>query len=250
MTNLSHATPYALILAVAAVGVLHTLVPDHWMPIVALGRSRGWSRGRTARAAAIAGLGHTLSTLAIGVVIWAVGAVFAARYAHGVNVAAALALLGFGGWVAWTGWRELAAGHGHGHEHFEHAHVHAHEGGPRHVHWHEHHREDWHVVEGGTAALHQHTHAEHGRTALLLVLGSSPMIEGLPAFFAASNYGAALLGLMSAVFAASTTATYVVGSTAALASAERISFGFLERYGEVLSGLTIAGVGVFALLTA
>jgi len=250
MPYAAHATSFALILAVAAVGVFHTIGPDHWMPIVALARSRGWSRGRTARAAAIAGIGHTLSTLAIGVVIWGVGAVFAARYAHGVNLVAALALLGFGGWVAWTGWRELKSGGAHGHEHFEHAHLHAHDGGMRHVHWHEHHREDWHPAEGGSAVLHAHAHAEHGRTALLLVLGSSPMIEGLPAFFAASNYGLALLALMSAVFAASTIATYVAVSTAALAGAERISFGFLERYGEVLSGLTIAAVGLFALLTA
>ena len=247
--DLSHATSFALILAVAAVGVFHTLVPDHWMPIVALARSRGWSRARTARAAAIAGIGHTASTLAIGIVIWGVGVAFASRYAHGGNVVAALALLAFGGWVAWAGWRELSAGRGHGHEHFEHAHLHVHDDGVRHVHWHEHSQEDWHPVEGGAAAMHWHAHAESGRTALLLVLGSSPMIEGLPAFFAASNYGPGVLVLMSTVFAASTLVTYVVASTAALAGAERISFGFLERYGEVLSGLTIAGVGVFALLT-
>ena len=42
------------------------------------------------------------------------------------------------------------------------------------------------------------------RTALLLILGSSPMVEGIPAFFAASRYGVALLVLMAVVFAAST----------------------------------------------
>ena len=39
-----------LIGAVAAVGVLHTIVPDHWVPITLIARQRGWSKGETARA--------------------------------------------------------------------------------------------------------------------------------------------------------------------------------------------------------
>ena len=49
-----------------------------------------------------------------------------------------------------------------------------------------------------------HKHRASARTALLLILGSSPMVEGIPAFFAASRYGVALLVLMAVVFAAST----------------------------------------------
>ena len=41
-----------LIGAVAAVGVLHTIVPDHWVPITLtlIARQRGWSKAETARA--------------------------------------------------------------------------------------------------------------------------------------------------------------------------------------------------------
>ena len=44
---------------------------------------------------------------------------------------------------------------------------------------------------------HTHKHKTTGRTALLLILGSSPMVEGIPAFFAASRYGGALVAVMS-----------------------------------------------------
>ncbi len=44
---------------------------------------------------------------------------------------------------------------------------------------------------------------------MLLILGSSPMVEGIPAFFAASLYGVGLLAVMAVVFAASTMVTYV-----------------------------------------
>ena len=242
-----------LITTVAAVGVLHTLVPDHWAPIVVLGRQQGWSVSRTARAAAIAGFGHVTTTLLLGIVLWLVGASLAVRYAHLVSVAAALALLGFGLWIAYSGWRELREHDGHGHSHaadLAHAHDHRHDDGVRHVHWHEHAAAEWHVAEDGLATLHVHEHAVAGRTALLLILGSSPMVEGIPAFFAASTYGVPLLLTMTAVFAGATILTYVSVSVAGIAGLQRISLGPLERYGEVASGLFVALVGVYAVITA
>jgi hypothetical protein len=239
-----------LVATVAAVGVLHTLVPDHWAPIVVVGRQQGWSVLRTARAAAIAGFGHVASTLVLGLILWAVGASLALRYGHAVNVAAAVALIAFGAWIGFSGWRELRGEHDHGHSHLEHAHVHRHADSTQHVHWHHHHLEDWHAVEGGVGVLHEHDHAVAGRTALLLILGSSPMIEGLPAFFAASTSGPALIGVMAVVFALATIATYVTVSSFAIAGLQRVSLGPLERYGEVLSGAFVALVGVYALITA
>jgi hypothetical protein len=38
-----------LVLSVAVVGVLHTAVPDHWVPITLIARQRGWSRAETRR---------------------------------------------------------------------------------------------------------------------------------------------------------------------------------------------------------
>jgi ABC-type nickel/cobalt efflux system permease component RcnA len=244
-----HGNATLLIWAVLAVGVLHTLVPDHWVPIAALARRHGWSSLRTALAAAGAGLGHVSSTLLLGLAVWTIGAVAAARYAHLVDVFSALALIGFGTWFAVSGWRELHGARDHGHEHFGHAHVHRHSGGLEHTHWHEHQAEDWHVG-GGAAALHEHSHAASGRTALILILGSSPMIEGLPLFFAASTAGAQLIVVMALVFALATIATYVVVTTTATLGLQRVSFGPVERYGEMLSGAFVALVGLYALLSA
>jgi hypothetical protein len=81
-----------------------------------------------------------------------------------------------------------------------------------HAHWHDHAADTTHEIGPDTEAappLHTHKHRTSARTALLLILGSSPMVEGIPAFFAASRYGVALLVLMSIVFAASTIITYV-----------------------------------------
>ena len=241
-----------LIVTVAVVGVLHTAVPDHWAPIVVLARQQGWSTARTARSAALAGVGHVTTTLLLGVLLWVVGTALAARYAHLVSMVSAFALLAFGLWIAYGGWKETRESrvHDHGHSHFGHAHLHRHEGGPVHVHWHEHHDADWHVVDGRVAVLHAHEHSTSGRTALLLIMGSSPMIEGIPAFLSASTKGLALLGAMAVVFALSTIVTYVALCVTGARGLQRTSLGPLEKYGEVLSGLFVAAVGIYALLTA
>jgi hypothetical protein len=92
--------------------------------------------------------------------------------------------------------------------------------------------------------LHVHMHRMSGRTALLLILGSSPMIEGLAAFLAASRLGVTTILVMSIAFALSTIATYVVLCVVSAEGMQRVRLGPLERYGEVISGVFIALGGV------
>ena len=239
-----------LLLAVLAVGVLHTMVPDHWAPIALLARRHGWSRAHTARTAALAGVGHTLSTLAIALAVWFAGALLAVRFGHLVSVASSIALVGFGLWIAAAGWREVKAEQTHEHSHFGHAHVHRHADGMEHRHWHSHGEEDWHAVDGNLALapLHEHAHETSSSTALLLILGSSPMVEGIPAFFAAGRYGAGLLAVMAIVFAGATIATYVALCVASASGIQRLSLGAFEEYGEVISGAFIAVLGAAFLI--
>jgi len=192
------------------------MVPDHWAPITLIARQRGWSKIETARAALGAGTGHVLSTLFLGLIVWVAGVAVAAKFGHWIEIISSVALIAFGLWIAVSGWREMATERTH-----EHAHAHGHDHGD-----------------------HHHEKAKGQRTALLLILGSSPMVEGLPAFFAAGKYGVGLIAIMSLVFAVSTIATYMVLCVASVAGLERVKLGAIEQYGEVLSGTFIALVGV------
>jgi ABC-type nickel/cobalt efflux system permease component RcnA len=213
-----------LIGAVAAVGVFHTLVPDHWVPIAVLARQRGWSQAETARAAAQAGTGHIVSTLAIAVVVWFAGVTAAKRYGAAIDTASSMALIGFGLWIAISAWRE------------EHRHrTHSHPTGAIDAH-----RTD---VQHGDASAGA-TAQRGSRTALLLIVGSSPMVEGIPVFFAAGGYGVGMIGLMATVFAATTIATYVLLCVSSASRLQSIHSGAFERHGEALSGATIAIVGL------
>jgi hypothetical protein len=257
-----------LVGAVLAVGVLHTLVPDHWVPIMLIARQEGWSPRETARAALLAGTGHTLSTLLIGLLAWIAGVVFAAKFGSLVSTVSSLALIAFGGWIAISSLRELHDVHGDDH-HYHHGlpslapagagtalltrHVHVHRHGAQvvHAHRHEHGPETWHdarKIDEAGPPLHEHAHPRSARTALLLILGSSPMVEGIPAFFAAAKYGPGLISLMAVVFAIATIATYIVLCVSSAAGLARTKVSALERYGEVLSGAVIVLVGLVFLI--
>jgi nickel/cobalt transporter (NicO) family protein len=323
---MSSSSALLLVGAVAAVGVLHTVVPDHWVPITLLARQRGWTRAETMRVAFKAGVGHVVSTLVIGAIVWLAGVAVAQRFGHWIDTLASLALVGFGIWIGLSAWRDLHAhggqGHGHSHEALHGERISAIHGLELQRLQTEHGVLDLSIYESGvpprfrltgnygdsavlqtrrdngqrqtfvfanrgaywesteeipephqfgvtltidhdghghtaSACFSEHSHgpAGHGhdpgprdkgggRTALLLILGSSPMIEGLPAFFAASKYGLGLVILMSFVFGVATIATYVVLCVFSTAGLKRLRLGRWERYGEVLSGGFIALVGV------
>jgi len=116
-----------------------------------------------------------------------------------------------------------------------------------HAHWHDHAADTAHEIgldSDDNPPPHTHKHKTRGKTALLLILGSSPMVEGIPAFFAASRYGVALVAVMAVVFAVSTIVTYVALCVLSTAGLQRMQLGPIERYGEVVSGAFIALVGV------
>lgn len=176
-----------------------------------LARQSKWTRGQTVRAASIAGLGHTLSTLAIASVVWLAGVALAARFGHLVSILSSFGLIGFGLWIAIASIREIGSRV---------------------------------ACDRGPDRLA----GPNARITLLLILGSSPMIEGIPVFFAAARFGAGLLAIMAVCFALATIVTYVVLCIASRAALQNLSFGPLERYGEVLSGVTIAIVGIVFLV--
>ncbi|MHB8563881.1 MAG: hypothetical protein ACYDDA_07995 [Acidiferrobacteraceae bacterium] len=224
--NAAPDSAYLLILAVFLVGVLHTMVPDHWLPIAVMGRQQGWSRLQTARAAFIAGTGHVLSTLLIGIAFWGVGTIFAHTLGHYLNVLTSFALLAFGAWIVWSSRTEMGHDRAHHHAH-PHAVTHSHTHRYPHVHH--------HVGE---------KKKKNARMALLLILGSSPMLEGIPAFLAAAPFGVGLIVVMSIVFALSTILTYVILCVYSTALLQSTRLGAVERYGEVLSGFVIMAVGL------
>jgi len=66
---------YTLLVAALSIGFIHTLIgPDHYLPFVALGKSNKWTDARTLSVTFLCGLGHVVSSLAMGAIGIALGA--------------------------------------------------------------------------------------------------------------------------------------------------------------------------------
>ncbi len=66
----------ALLVAAAGVGFGHAVLPDHWVPLAVLGRTRRYPLSRVARLSGLAGVAHVLMSLILGALIIAVGLQF------------------------------------------------------------------------------------------------------------------------------------------------------------------------------
>lgn len=56
-----------LFISVLAISILHAILPNHWLPVVALSRQFAWTGRKTAGITMLAALAHSLSTVLIGI---------------------------------------------------------------------------------------------------------------------------------------------------------------------------------------
>src|SRR5690349_1213015 len=72
-----HAPSLLLLLgAAAAVAILHSIMPDHWVPLAVVARTQRWSLLHVGRISLLASLGHVITSLIFGGIIAAIGLQF------------------------------------------------------------------------------------------------------------------------------------------------------------------------------
>ncbi len=62
-----------LIAGSLVLSALHALIPNHWLPVLAIAKKEHWSMAKTTRVTLVTGLSHALSTVLIGFVIGIAG---------------------------------------------------------------------------------------------------------------------------------------------------------------------------------
>lgn len=212
----------------AAIGFVHTIVgPDHYLPFIVLSGARGWSRTKTMLITLACGLGHILSSIALGFAGIALGiAVFkleAVESARG-QIAGWL-LIAFG--LAYSVWGLHRALKGRPHEH-----THFHGAGVIHSHGHDH--------SGG----HAHVHSASGRSVtpwvLFTIFVFGPCEPLIPLImYPAAKHNIASVVLVASVFGITTIGTMLAVVLASSYGLRRIPVGKLDRYSHALAGLAI-----------
>jgi nickel/cobalt exporter len=233
--------PSVLVATAAGTAAFHTLIPDHWLPFVLVGRARRWSARTTALVSATSAVIHTGLSVVLGLLALGVGEAAALAIGGRLTRASGWMLLGFGLLYAIWAWRKGGHFHPGGallHAPDEGGSCDGHEGpqGGEHLHYHADDR--WIRSEAGMSA-----------GALALIVGLNPCILILPILVATAERGRAAVALVAAAYSLTTIALMVGLSVAGVVGARRFAVPAIARHMETFSGLLIALVGaVFVVL--
>jgi nickel/cobalt transporter (NicO) family protein len=216
----------ALMVTAGTVGALHSLAPDHWLPFAALARARNWTPLRTARLAALCGVGHVTVSAVLGVsAVW-VGREAVEKLGTTLQAVAPLLLIAFGCvYLVLALWRISRSRIMHHVDHLE---------GVPHDHGHGHH----------------HHHSGRGLTewGLFLLFCADPCIALIPMIVAASSGGWGATGAVVLVYEIATVSAIVILVQTAHAGVRAVRFPWLDRYGDALAGAVIILLGATVTL--
>ncbi len=220
----------ALLAAAAGVGFGHAILPDHWVPLAVLGRTRRYSLSRIARLSGLAGIAHVLVSLVLGAVIIAIGLRFRSTIQSAQDTIIGCVLIATG--LGFAVYELTGHDHGHGHDHHDHDH-HDHEHGAL---------TDQHPRRGGIKSL----------AAVMVPFGAaaSPDLTILPVFLAATTAGIATAVGSLVIFAAVTIGTIVGLTLAAARGGYEVRGEWLERWGNAITAIVLVVIGALVLTGA
>lgn len=246
MSGSGNSSVAALLLGAFSIAALHALIPSHWLAFALVGRAQKWTTRRTLTITALAGTGHVLLTVALGLLLALAGKGLLRAIPPAVEHAAAAGLLiVLGVYFVWSGQRHEGCHH-HGHKHDAEAaplnaasQVGAAIGTP----------------SANEAGANRHGIAGRlgeGRTimsALVLGMTLSPCLDLLTIYVAGVGVSWTVLAAISAIMAATTVGMMTLLVWLTLRGLERVRLTWLERNeGAVVGGALIAlGVLLFFL---
>lgn len=88
---------YSIFIGSLLLSFLHAVIPNHWLPVLAIGRKDNWTLKEITTVTFLSGLAHALSTIVIGLVLGLLGLQLAGKIQYFTHfiAPAILILLGF-----------------------------------------------------------------------------------------------------------------------------------------------------------
>jgi nickel/cobalt transporter (NicO) family protein len=210
---------YQIFIGSLILSTIHALIPNHWLPLIAIGKTEKWSLSRILWATVITGVSHTLSTIMIGIVVGLIGYKLSASYDF-ISGSVAPAIL-----IA-LGLIYLVIDFRHSHHHHHHAHA-------------------------GNISVDGKT----GRAAWIAILTSlsiamflTPCIEIEAYYFQASTIGWTGIFIVSAVYLVITIFVMLCLVYLGIIGISTFRSTFLEHHEKLITGLVLFALGVFTLL--
>ena len=104
---------YQIFIGSLILSTIHALIPNHWLPLIAVSKTEKWTQNQTLWATVITGVAHTLSTIFIGIVVGLIGYTLATKYSVVSETIAPAILIGLG--LIYI-FRDFSSNHHHTHD--------------------------------------------------------------------------------------------------------------------------------------
>ncbi|MBM4171000.1 MAG: hypothetical protein FJ214_03925 [Ignavibacteria bacterium] len=198
--------------------VVHALIPSHWLPLVAIGKSEKWTNKELSFVTFITAASHTISTVVIGIIVGLIGYKLSESYHYITHYVAPVILIALGLFYFILEYRHSLIKHKH----------------------HHHHNID---IDG----IIKKKKTKHSIVmSLNLAMFFSPCLEIEVYYFSASRLGWAGIGLVSIVYFFVTVTAIVLLVFLASKGVEKLKWHFLEHHDKLISGIILVLVGILA----
>ena len=206
----------SLAVAAISIGSLHSLAPDHWVPIAAIARARNWSKGKALRVAFLRGFGHVTVSVFLGLLALLFGAQLFQSIGERMVSVAGLLMIGFGVAYAIWGLRHTFAHRLHGHHHHHYDHVHD---------------------PSGVSVW-----------SLFLIYCADPCVAVIPILFAAAPLTTVETISIVVAYEVATVGAMVILVGVAQSGAQLFKGKWIERFGDAIAGGLIVATGIMVAI--
>ena len=198
-------------LSAAFVGLVHSMAPGHWLPVVVMAKTRRWPIKTAILGAMVTASGHIFLSLILAVGAIEVGARLLTQYEGQIESYAGLGLVLFG--LSYATYSFFHHSKCHGHEHH----------GPK--------------PDTESKGL-------KGAFLFLFSVGLSPCVAVLPVFAAAAPLGISAVAVAMLFFGIGVIVALVGSTTLVTLGILKLDHPLFEHYGDVVTGVAVALMGV------
>jgi putative Mn2+ efflux pump MntP len=205
MTYMTDSDLISILVGSFILSLLHALIPNHWLPVLAISRKEKWTLSKTTLVTFVSGLAHAVSTAVIGIIIGLLGIQLAEHLEHFTHVIAPIVLIGLGLFYIYQH---------HRHKHF---HLHA----------------DPRPRSANKVVL-----------TLVVAMFFSPCFEIEAYFLMAGAHGWSMVLMLALLYTVVTVAGMVIWIRLAYQGLYKLNWHTLEHNAGIITGITLVLTGI------
>ncbi len=200
---------FSVLAGTILLAIVHALIPNHWLPLVAVARAEQWKQKEVTTVTFFAALAHVTGTVALGIVLGMIGKELQEDYGKAIYVISSVLLIVFG-LIYFT----VNLPH---HHHSEQKDVVAYKRSKR----------KWVLI-------------------FIIMMFLSPCLEVESLFLSAGAYGMGLVTLMSVIYAIVSISGILLLVTLGYKGVKLLPGAFIEHNEKRISGIVLILVGIIS----